>query len=127
MAERRSHLILVGLILAALVGVALLVIPGSPGHKKPTLGLDLQGGLEVVLRAQPPRGTTKLPAGAAPSRCTSLLVRVRPFTLPLRPVPSINSSTPRPTNSEFRSSEISSWSSTSRSNRSCTTSFGTCS
>ena len=55
MAERRSHLILVGLILAALAGVALLVVPGSPAHKKPTLGLDLQGGLEVVLRAQPPR------------------------------------------------------------------------
>jgi len=55
-AERRSHLILVGLILAALAGVALLAIPGSPAHKKPTLGLDLQGGLEVVLRAHPPRG-----------------------------------------------------------------------
>jgi len=54
-AERRSHLILVGLILAALVGVALLAVPGSPAHKKPTLGLDLQGGLEVVLRAQPPK------------------------------------------------------------------------
>ena len=64
MAERRSHLILLGLILAALAGAALLAIPGSPAHKKATLGLDLQGGLEVVLRAQPPRGTTKLPAGA---------------------------------------------------------------
>jgi SecD/SecF fusion protein len=53
-AERRSHLILVGLILAALVGVALLAIPGSPVHKKVTLGLDLQGGLEVVLKAKPP-------------------------------------------------------------------------
>jgi preprotein translocase subunit SecD len=52
-AERRSHLTLVGLILAALVGVALLAIPGSPAHKKPTLGLDLQGGLEVVLKAEP--------------------------------------------------------------------------
>jgi SecD/SecF fusion protein len=54
LANRRSHLILVGLIAAALAGVALLGIPGSPGHKKVTLGLDLQGGLEVVLKAVPP-------------------------------------------------------------------------
>src|ERR687885_2843550 len=58
MTNRRSHLILVGLILAALAGVALLGIPGSPAHKKVTLGLDLQGGLEVVLRAVPPKGHT---------------------------------------------------------------------
>src|SRR3954464_114481 len=58
MSNRRSHLLLVGLILAALVGVALLAIPGSPAHKKPTLGLDLQGGLEVVLKANPPKGHT---------------------------------------------------------------------
>src|SRR5919206_2236054 len=56
MSTRRSHLILVGLILAALAGVALLGIPGSPAHKKVTLGLDLQGGLEVVLKAVPPKG-----------------------------------------------------------------------
>jgi SecD/SecF fusion protein len=54
--ERRSHLILVGLIVAALVGVALLAVPGSPLYKKPTLGLDLQGGLEVVLQAEAPKG-----------------------------------------------------------------------
>jgi SecD/SecF fusion protein len=57
-ATRRSHLILVGLILAALAGVAALGIPGSPVHKKVTLGLDLQGGLEVVLKAVPPEGKT---------------------------------------------------------------------
>src|SRR5580765_4979110 len=56
MTNRRSHLILVGLILAALAGVAALGIPGSPIHKKVTLGLDLQGGLEVVLKAQPAKG-----------------------------------------------------------------------
>ena len=56
MAERRSHLILLGLIIAALIGAALLAVPGSPIHKKPTLGLDLQGGTEVVLKAVPPRG-----------------------------------------------------------------------
>ena len=56
MSTRRSNLVFVGLILAALIGVALLAIPGSPIHKGPRLGLDLQGGLEVVLQAQPPKG-----------------------------------------------------------------------
>jgi SecD/SecF fusion protein len=56
MTNRRSHLILMGLLLAALAGVAALAIPGSPMHKKLTLGLDLQGGLEVVLKAKPPKG-----------------------------------------------------------------------
>jgi len=52
--NRRSSLIVVGLLVAALVGVALLAIPGSPLERKPTLGLDLQGGLEVTLQAVPP-------------------------------------------------------------------------
>ncbi len=56
MAERRSHLILMGLISVALLGVILLAVPGTPIHKKPTLGLDLQGGLEVVLKAKPDKG-----------------------------------------------------------------------
>ncbi len=56
MTSRRSHLVLFALILAALAGVAAIGIPGSPVHKKPTLGLDLQGGLEVVLQAVPPKG-----------------------------------------------------------------------
>src|SRR5438552_9580638 len=55
MQNRRTYLILVGLILAALAGVAALAIPSSPAHKKVTLGLDLQGGLEVVLKAVPPK------------------------------------------------------------------------
>ncbi len=55
MSNRRSHLILVGLILLALAGAAALGVPGSPIHKKLTLGLDLQGGLEVVLKAVPPK------------------------------------------------------------------------
>ena len=33
-----------------------LGVPGSPFHKSIRKGLDLQGGLEVVLQAQPPRG-----------------------------------------------------------------------
>ena len=52
--NRRSHLIFVGLIVAGLIGVALLSIPGSPLKQEPTLGLDLQGGLEVTLQAVPP-------------------------------------------------------------------------
>jgi SecD/SecF fusion protein len=55
-AERRSHLILMGLIFVALLGVVFLGVPGSPLHQKPTLGLDLQGGTEVVLKAVPPKG-----------------------------------------------------------------------
>src|SRR4026207_333099 len=62
MTNRRSHLLLVGLLLAALAGVAALGIPGSPVHKKVTLGLDLQGGLEVVLKAQPAKGQTLDPS-----------------------------------------------------------------
>jgi SecD/SecF fusion protein len=54
--QRRNYLILVGCIVTALVGVALLAVPGSPIHRKVRLGLDLQGGLEVVLKAIPPKG-----------------------------------------------------------------------
>jgi SecD/SecF fusion protein len=54
--ERRNNLLLMGAIAAALVGALLLAVPGSPAYKKPTLGLDLQGGLEVVLRAIPDKG-----------------------------------------------------------------------
>ncbi|MFL5964350.1 MAG: protein translocase subunit SecD [Gaiellaceae bacterium] len=56
MSSRRSHLVLVGLIVLALIGTALLVVPGSPFHRGVKKGLDLQGGLEVVLKAQPPPG-----------------------------------------------------------------------
>ena len=56
MNDRRSYLILLGLILVALIGVAYIAVPRSPGHRKPHLGLDLQGGLEVVLKAVPPKG-----------------------------------------------------------------------
>jgi SecD/SecF fusion protein len=51
--ERRQYLLIMGSIAALLVGALFLAIPGSPSYKKPTLGLDLQGGLEVVLRAIP--------------------------------------------------------------------------
>jgi preprotein translocase subunit SecD len=50
-----------GVIVAALVGSLLLAVPGSPVYRKPVLGLDLQGGLEVVLKAVPPKGHTLTP------------------------------------------------------------------
>ena len=56
MSDRRKYLILIGAIAAALVGAIMLAVPGSPVYQKPTLGLDLQGGLEVVLKAVPPKG-----------------------------------------------------------------------
>ena len=53
---RRHAIIVVSLVVAALVGVVLLIVPASPLHKKPTLGLDLQGGLEITKKAVPPKG-----------------------------------------------------------------------
>jgi len=52
---RRAAFFVVAIVAAALVGVGLLAIPGSPLEQRPTLGLDLQGGLEVTLQAVPPR------------------------------------------------------------------------
>jgi SecD/SecF fusion protein len=54
--ERRNYLVLMGVIAAALIGAVLLAVPGSPVYKKPTLGLDLRGGIEVILRAVPEKG-----------------------------------------------------------------------
>jgi SecD/SecF fusion protein len=54
--ERRNYLLLMGAIGVLIVGALLLALPASPAQKKPTLGLDLQGGLEVVLRAIPNKG-----------------------------------------------------------------------
>jgi preprotein translocase subunit SecD len=56
MKRKRTKGLVLGLVLAVLVGAILLAVPGSPLHRKPTLGLDLQGGLEVVLKAVPPKG-----------------------------------------------------------------------
>ena len=61
MSDRRKYLLLVGAIAAALVGALLIALPSSPVQKKPTLGLDLRGGLEVVLKAVPPKGHTLTP------------------------------------------------------------------
>jgi len=61
--ERRNYLLLMGAIGAALVGAVLLAVPGSPLYRKPTLGLDLRGGIEVVLRAIPEKGQHVTAAG----------------------------------------------------------------
>src|SRR4249919_630600 len=55
---RRAAVFVVALVAAALVAVALL--EGRPGDReqRPTLGLDLQGGLEVTLQAVPPKDRT---------------------------------------------------------------------
>ena len=47
---RRYLAILLGLV-AALAGVVVLGVV-----RQPTLGLDLQGGVEIILEAQPPKG-----------------------------------------------------------------------
>ncbi len=44
------------MVVAALVGVGLMIVPSSPLHQSPTLGLDLQGGLEITKQAVPPKG-----------------------------------------------------------------------
>ena len=56
MRDRRKYLLLVAVIVAALVGALMIEIPGSPAQKHATLGLDLKGGLEVVLQAGKVKG-----------------------------------------------------------------------
>ncbi len=62
MSSRRSHLTLIILLIAALAGVAYMGVPGSPGHRSIKEGLDLQGGLEVILQAKPVPGQVVTPA-----------------------------------------------------------------
>ncbi len=56
MSSRRPHIILLLLIAATLAGVLLFAVPGSPFYKKAAQGLDLKGGLQVVLKAKPVSG-----------------------------------------------------------------------
>jgi SecD/SecF fusion protein len=58
MATRRSNLLLLAITLAGLLGILALALPPSPLYQAPKLGLDLQGGLEIVLRAVPPKNHT---------------------------------------------------------------------
>ncbi len=52
--SRRASLLVLALVVVALAVVAAMSIPGSPLKRDVTLGLDLQGGLEVTLQAVPP-------------------------------------------------------------------------
>jgi len=52
-ASRRPHIILLLLIAATLAAVIAFAAPSSPLYKAPALGLDLQGGLQVVKKADP--------------------------------------------------------------------------
>jgi SecD/SecF fusion protein len=61
MTSRRSNLTLLAVTLAAVFGVLALALPVSPIYQGPKLGLDLQGGLEIVLRAVPPKDHTLTP------------------------------------------------------------------
>lgn len=56
--NRRSALVVLLAVVAGIVGVVLMGVQSSPLHRKTTLGLDLQGGLEVTLKAVPPKGKT---------------------------------------------------------------------
>jgi SecD/SecF fusion protein len=56
--NRRSALVVLLAVVAGIVGVVLMGVQSSPLHRKATLGLDLQGGLEVTLKAVPPKGKT---------------------------------------------------------------------
>ena len=58
MTSRRSNLTLLGLTLAGVFAILALALPVSPIYQAPKLGLDLQGGLEIVLRAVPPKNHT---------------------------------------------------------------------
>ena len=62
MRDRRKYLTLFVLILVALAGALMLEVPGSPLHRNATLGLDLRGGFEIVLQAEPPKGHKLTPA-----------------------------------------------------------------
>src|SRR6266508_4296863 len=70
------------------------------------------------------RTSRNVPGAIVPGTWTTLLVRVRPWTPPFRPIPSTRTSNVRPIVSRIRSSEIDSCTWTSRSNRSWTTSLG---
>ena len=58
MTTRRTNLALLTITLAGLLAILALALPGSPLYQSPKLGLDLQGGLEIVLRAVPPKDHT---------------------------------------------------------------------
>jgi SecD/SecF fusion protein len=50
---RKRNFIVLGLVAAVLVLAALVIVPGTPLSQQTRLGLDLQGGVELVYQGQP--------------------------------------------------------------------------
>jgi preprotein translocase subunit SecD len=50
------HVVILAHVVAGLVAVAVIALPGSSHHRRLQLGLDLGGGVQVVLKAVPPPG-----------------------------------------------------------------------
>jgi len=71
--SRRPHIILLLLIAATLAAVIAFAAPSSPLYKAPALGLDLQGGLQVVKKADPPPGQASLVTNEAMNRSLSIM------------------------------------------------------
>src|SRR3954451_10130334 len=53
MTDRRRNLIVLAIVAFLLVMSALIILPGGPFAKKPQLGLDLRGGVELIYQAEP--------------------------------------------------------------------------
>ena len=95
------------MVVAALVAVAAFAIPGSPAQKKPTLGLDLQGGLEALKKA-----TTSYEAYAPAHYQLGLVLRrlgqsdaARAYVGQERRLEEIRSGHPRPAAASERTAE----------------------
>ncbi|HEY5479382.1 MAG TPA: protein translocase subunit SecD [Gaiellaceae bacterium] len=73
MSSRRPHIILLLLIAATLAAVIAFAAPSSPLYRAPALGLDLQGGLQVVKKADPPPGQASLVTNEAMNRSLSIM------------------------------------------------------
>ena len=53
MTNRTRNLSILGIVVALLVGAVLVILPGTPLSKETRLGLDLEGGIELVYEARP--------------------------------------------------------------------------
>ena len=64
MTSRTRNLSILGVVVALLVLALLVILPGSPLSKDTKLGLDLEGGIELVYEARPdPAGAAGHPTG----------------------------------------------------------------
>src|SRR3712207_9026954 len=53
MTSRKRNLSILGIVVALLVLALLVIVPGTPLSKDTKLGLDLEGGIELVYEARP--------------------------------------------------------------------------